>query len=80
MLLAGRTALAQQLRQPCSPLLSQVEAFLGQLKLAREMNKAVLAHVAGAEAEFTAALARELPPSWPIVLVGYRGSPDWLLK
>jgi hypothetical protein len=40
----------------------------------------VVASVVKAEAEFAAALDRELSPDWPVVILGYRGSPDWLHK
>ena len=53
---------------------------MAQLKLARKHNKMVVATVAKAEAEFVSALARELTPEWPVPLLGYRGSPDWLYK
>jgi hypothetical protein len=60
----------------------QIEAFLAQLKLAREHGCVVLVTVAGgAEKELAAGLKRELLPDHPVLLVNYRGDdPDWVLK
>lgn len=60
----------------------QVDAFLGQLRLAQKLKKVLLVTVAGgAEAEVAAGLQRTLPAEWPIVLVAYRGKdPDWVVR